>query len=88
MITREVKTKVMAGTQRHKTDVGSPEAQVAVLTHRIKEITDHLKGNKQDNKARRGLLQMVGRRKRLLKFLERKNFEAYQQLIAKLGLRK
>lgn len=88
MITQEVKHQVIAGTQRHKTDVGSPEAQVAVLTHRIKEITEHLKGNKHDNMARRGLLQMVGRRKRLLKYLESKNFEAYQQLIAKLGLRK
>lgn len=88
MITQEVKNKVIAGTQRHKTDVGSPEAQVAVLTHRIKEVTEHLKANKHDNKARRGLLQMVGRRKRLLKYLESKNFEAYQQLIAKLGLRK
>ena len=88
MITQEVKKQVIAGTQRHATDVGSPEAQVAVLTQRIKEITEHLKVNKHDNKARRGLLQMVGRRKRLLKYLENKNFEAYQQLIAKLGLRK
>lgn len=88
MITHEVKHQVIAGVHRHKTDVGSPEAQVAVLTQRIKEVTEHLKGNKHDNKARRGLLQMVGRRKRLLKYLERTNFEGYQQLIAKLGLRK
>lgn len=88
MITQEVKKEVIASTQRHKTDVGSPEAQVAVLTQRIKEITEHLKGNKHDNKARRGLLQMVGRRKRLLRYLENRNFEAYQALIAKLGLRK
>lgn len=88
MITHEVKHQVIASTQRHATDVGSPEAQVAVLTKRIKEITEHLKANIHDNKARRGLLQMVGRRKRLLKYLEAQNFEAYQQLIAKLGLRK
>lgn len=88
MITQEVKKEVIATTQRHAGDVGSPEAQVAVLTHRIKEVTEHLKANKHDNMARRGLLQMVGRRKRLLKYLENQNFEGYQQLIAKLGLRK
>lgn len=88
MITREKKDKVVADVQTHKTDVGSPQVQVAVLTERIKEITEHLKANKHDNMARRGLLQMVGRRKRLLKYLENKNYEAYQALIAKLGLRK
>jgi small subunit ribosomal protein S15 len=88
MITKDTKAKVVATTQRHKTDVGSPEAQVAVLTHRIKEVTEHLQANKHDFHARRGLLQMVGRRKRLLKYLQEKNYEAYQALIQKLGLRK
>ena len=69
-------------------DVGSPQVQVAVLTERIKEITGHLKEHKQDTMARRGLLQMVGRRKRLLKYIENKDFAAYQALISKLGLRK
>ena len=72
----------------HKTDVGSPQVQVAVLTARIKEVTEHLKENKHDNMARRGLIQMVGQRKKLLKYLEQKDFTAYQGLIAKLGLRK
>lgn len=88
MITREDKTKAIASTQRHKNDVGSPEAQVSILTERIKEVTEHLKMHKHDNKARRGLLQMVGQRKRLLKYLERKDFAGYQKLVAKLGLRK
>ena len=72
----------------HKTDVGSPQVQVSVLTARIKEVTAHLQANKHDNMARRGLIQMVGRRKRLLKYLEAKDFEAYKAIIAKLGLRK
>ncbi len=88
MITKENKSKVMATTQRHKTDVGSPEAQAAILTERIKEVTAHLQHNKHDNHARRGLLQMVGQRKRLLKHLQDKSYEAYQAVVAKLGLRK
>lgn len=88
MIAQESKTQVIADNQRHKTDVGSPEAQVAVLTARIKEVTEHLKVNKHDFMARRGLLQMVGKRRKLLKYLERENFDAYKALVAKLGLRK
>lgn len=88
MITRENKTNAIADVQLHKTDVGSPQAQASVLTVRIKEVTEHLKVHKHDFKARRGLLQMVGRRKRLLKYLERKDFGAYRAIIAKLGLRK
>ncbi len=88
MITKDNKAKVMATTQRHKTDVGSPEVQVAILTARILEVTEHLKQNKHDFLGRRGLLQMVGQRKRLLKHLQEQNYEAYQSLITKLGLRK
>ncbi len=88
MITAEKKTKAIADVQLHKTDVGSPQAQVAVLTERIKEITEHLKANKQDKMARRGLIQMVGKRRRLLDYLARKDFEAYRAIVAKLGLRK
>lgn len=88
MITPDNKAKAFALTQTHKTDVGSPEAQVSVLTTRIKEVTEHLKSNKHDNMARRGLIQMVGKRKRLLKYLEGKNFDAYKATVAKLGLRK
>jgi small subunit ribosomal protein S15 len=88
MITADNKAKAFALTQTHAKDVGSPQAQVSVLTARIKEITDHLKTNKQDHMARRGLIQMVGRRKKLLKYLENKDFEAYKAVVAKLGLRK
>lgn len=78
----------MAKTQRNANDVGSPEAQVAVLTARINEVIEHLKVNKQDEKARRGLIQMVGKRKKLLGYLEKKDYEAYKSTITKLGLRK
>jgi small subunit ribosomal protein S15 len=88
MITKENKDAAIASTQLHKKDVGSPHAQVSVLTARIKEITEHLKVNKKDHMARRGLIQMVGRRKRLLKYVERKDFDAYRKLVADLGLRK
>ncbi|MEP6710511.1 MAG: 30S ribosomal protein S15 [Candidatus Saccharibacteria bacterium] len=88
MITPDNKAKAIKATQTHKDDVGSPQAQASVLTVRIKEITAHLQGNKHDHMARRGLIQMVGRRKRLLKYLERKDFEGYKATVAKLGLRK
>ena len=88
MITREDKTKAIADLQVHKTDTGSPQAQASILTKRIKEVTEHLKNNKHDFKARRGLLQMVGRRRKHLAYLERTNFDAYRDTVAKLGLRK
>jgi small subunit ribosomal protein S15 len=88
MITAENKAKAFALTQTHKDDVGSPQAQAAVLTVRIKEITQHLKTNKHDHMARRGLIQMVGKRKRLLKYLESKDFESYKKTVAALKLRK
>ena len=88
MITADNKAKALALTQTHKADVGSPQAQASVLTTRIKEITLHLQTNKHDHMARRGLIQMVGKRKRLLKYLERKDFDAYKATVAALGLRK
>ncbi len=88
MITKDNKSAAIKSTQTHKEDVGSPNAQVAVLTARIKEITEHLQTNKKDHMARRGLIQMVGKRKRLLKYVERKDFEGYRKLVATLGLRK
>lgn len=88
MITKENKEKAIALTQVSKNDVGSPQAQVSILTARIKEVTEHLKVNKHDFMARRGLVQMVGRRKRLLKYLERKDFDAYKATLTTLGLRK
>lgn len=88
MITADNKAKALALTQTHKNDVGSPQAQVSVLTARIKEVTEHLKANKHDFMARRGLVQMVSRRRKLLKYLEAKDFEGYKAIVAKLGLRK
>jgi small subunit ribosomal protein S15 len=88
MITADNKAKAIKQTQTHKDDVGSPQAQAAILTTRIKEVTAHLKNNKHDFMARRGLIQMVGKRKRLLKYLEGKDFDAYKATVAALGLRK
>ncbi|MBM3210139.1 30S ribosomal protein S15 [Candidatus Saccharibacteria bacterium] len=88
MITKENKDKAIALTQVSKNDVGSPQAQVSILSARIKEVTEHLKVNKHDFMARRGLIQMVGKRKRLLKYLERTDFEGYKAVVQKLGLRK
>ena len=88
MITKEDKLKAIKVGATSKNDVGSPQVQVSILTARIKEVTAHLKENKHDFMARRGLIQMVSRRKKLLKYLESKDFEAYQAIIAKLGLRK
>jgi small subunit ribosomal protein S15 len=88
MITADNKAKAIKATQTHKTDVGSPQAQASVLTVRIKEITEHLQTNKHDHMARRGLIQMVGKRKKLLKYLEGKDFDAYKATVAALGLRK
>ena len=88
MITKEDKQKAIAKTARNKKDVGSPEVQVSILTERIKEVTDHIKENKHDFMARRGLMQMVRKRKKLLKYLEKTDFELYKKTVAKLGLRK
>ena len=73
---------------RKEGDTGSPEVQIALLTERINHLTEHLKTNKQDNHSRRGLLQLVGRRKGLLQYLKETDLEKYRELIAKLGIRK
>ena len=88
MITKENKTEAIAKVARNKNDVGSPEVQVAILTARIKEVTEHVKNNRHDFMAKRGLMQMVGKRKKLLKYLETTDFELYKKTIDKLGLRK
>ena len=72
----------------HTTDTGSPEVQVALLTERINHLTEHLKVNKKDHHSRRGLLMMVGKRRRLLRYLNEQDVERYRSLIAKLGLRR
>ena len=88
MISKDNKAKAIALTQVNENDVGSPQAQISILTARIKEVPAHRKSNKHDNMARRGLKQMVGRRKRLLRYLERTNFDAYKATLETLGLRK
>ena len=88
MITKEDKLTAIKSTQLHDGDVGSSSAQVAILTKRINEITEHMKQNKHDFMARRGLIQMVGRRKKLLKALEQSDYDQYKKVIETLGLRK
>lgn len=87
MISRDKKTAAISGAQRAKKDTGSPEVQVSVITERIKELTEHLKVHKKDNHSRRGLLQLVGKRKRLLAYLKSENLSSYQKLVKKLGIR-
>ena len=84
----ETKQNIIASARVHDTDTGSPEVQVALLTARINHLTEHLKANKNDHHSRRGLLKMVGRRRNLLAYLQKKDIERYRALIAKLGLRK
>ena len=88
MISKEKKAEAIKKLARSEKDVGSPEVQVAILTERIKEVTEHVKANKHDFMARRGLMQMVGKRKKLLKYLEKTDFESYKKTLEKLGLRK
>ena len=88
MITAEKKAAAIKSVQTKKTDTGSPEIQVAILTERIKEITEHLASNKHDYMARRGLLQMVGRRRRLLRYVADKDSQKYLEVIEKLGIRR
>lgn len=88
MITTEKKTAAIQSAQVHAKDTGGASAQVAVLTERIKELTEHLKLNKHDYAARRGLLQMVGRRRRLLRYIADRDTEGYLALIKQLGIRR
>ncbi len=82
------KQDLISGHKRHVKDTGSPEVQVAILTEKIKQLTDHLKTHKGDNHSRRGLLGMVSKRRRALDYLNKKDPTAYQELIKKLGLRR
>ncbi len=88
MITTEKKKAITADLAKTDTDTGNPAAQVGILTARIQELTEHLKINKKDHMARRGLLQMVGKRKKLLKYIADKDSKAYLTLIQKLGIRR
>lgn len=88
MISKEQKNKIIKTFQEHEGDTGSVEVQVAVLTARIQELTEHLKTHKKDFSSRRGLLKLVGRRRRLLTYLKKVDLAAYSKLIDRLGLRK
>ena len=88
MMRKEEKTAVIEANKTHENDTGSPEVQVAILTARIQQLTEHLKIHKHDNHSRRGLLKMVGKRRKLLDYLAKKDIERYRALIAKLGIRK
>ncbi len=88
MISKEKKAEIIKTYGRTPEDTGSPEVQVALLTERITELTEHLKVNKKDHHSRRGLLKMVGKRRNLLEYLKKKDLEGYRALIEKLGLRK
>lgn len=87
-LTKELKSEVINDTRRHEKDTGSPEVQVAILTKRIAQLTEHLRSHKGDVASRRGLLKMVGSRRRLLAYLNKKDPAAYNNLVSKLGLRK
>ena len=87
-LTTESKSQVISEYRRNEGDTGSTDVQIAVLSKRIADLTDHLKTHRKDHHSRRGLLQMVGRRRRLLEYLRRKDIERYRELIARLGLRR
>ncbi|MBO4766651.1 MAG: 30S ribosomal protein S15 [Lachnospiraceae bacterium] len=88
MISKEKKAALIAEYGKNPQDTGSAEVQIAILSARIEELTEHLKSNKQDNHSRRGLYMMVGRRRGLLDYLKSKDINAYRELIEKLGIRK
>jgi small subunit ribosomal protein S15 len=87
-LTKEAKLEIFAKHSRREGDTGSPEVQIALLTTRINELTDHLRTHSKDHHSRRGLLKLVGRRRRMLDYLQRKNLEGYRALIKELGLRR
>ncbi len=88
MITKDQKTTVIQGNRTHETDTGSPEVQIAILTERIAQLTEHFKVHKKDNHSRQGLYKMIGHRRSLLDYLAKKDIERYRACIAKLGIRK
>ena len=88
MLLKEEKAAIIAANKTHETDTGSPEVQIAVLTKRINDLTEHLKIHQKDHHSRRGLLKMVGHRRNLLNYLQKTDIERYRALVAKLGLRK
>ena len=88
MMLKDQKTSIIEANRTHENDTGSPEVQVAILTERINQLTEHLKVHAHDNHSRRGLYKMIGKRRNLLDYLMKKDIERYRALIAKLGIRK
>lgn len=88
MMLKDQKTAIIEANRTHESDTGSPEVQIAVLTFRINELNEHLKIHKKDHHSRRGLLKMVGHRRNLLAYLQKKDIERYRSIIARLGIRK
>lgn len=88
MISKEAKAEIIEKYKRDEKDTGSSEVQIALLTERINELTEHLKVHKKDNHSRRGLLKMVGKRRNLLNYLAKKDINRYREIVEKLGLRK
>ena len=87
-LTREAKQEIIGQHGRNEADTGSPQVQIALLTTRINELTEHLRAHPKDHYSRRGLLKLVGRRRRFLNYLQKKNVEGYRELIKELGLRR
>ena len=87
-LTKEAKQEIIGQHGRSEADTGSPQVQIALLTRRINELTEHLRAHPKDHYSRRGLLKLVGQRRRLLNYLQRKNLEGYRALIKELGLRR
>ena len=87
-MTKERKQEIIATYATHEGDTGSPEVQIALLTYRINNLTEHLKGNHKDHHSRRGLLKMVGHRRNLLNYLQKTDIERYRSIIARLNIRK
>ena len=87
MMLKDQKTAIIESNRTHETDTGSPEVQIAVLTKRIADLTEHLKEHKKDNHSRRGLFKMVGKRRNLLNYLMKTDIERYRAIVAKLGIR-
>ena len=88
MMRKEEKNAIIAEYRLNEKDTGSPEVQIAILTRQIADLTEHLKVHKKDHHSRRGLLKMVGRRRNMLNYLQKKDVQRYRDIIAKLGLRK
>ena len=88
MMQKDEKTAIIEANRTHEADTGSPEVQIAILTARISNLTEHLKVHPKDNHSRRGLFKMIGKRRSLLDYLAKKDIERYRAIIAKLGIRK